>query len=93
MNFARTATRRLANLAERLHRGGLLKALTLSAQSMTPLVLEAIERKNMAFSDFATLLELCNSRGIPTYTELILGLPGETYESWKLDYVWRWRPV
>jgi len=30
--------------------------------------------------------ELCDQRNIPAYTELILGLPGETLESWKKNF-------
>lgn len=83
MSFAKNSNLRIVEMAERLHCAGLLKALTLSTQSMSPDVLDAIERKNMAFSDFESILEECERRALPTYTELILGLPRETYTSWK----------
>lgn len=82
MNFAKNSNERIVDMAERLHRAHLLKALTLSAQSMTPAVLVAIERQNMKINRFEEILDLCNSKGIPYYTELILGLPNETYASW-----------
>jgi hypothetical protein len=32
------------------------------------------------------VFELCDQRNIPAYTELILGLPGETLETWKKNF-------
>lgn len=46
-------------------------------------VLEEIKRRNMEMSDLKMIFDKCNREGIPSYTELILGLPLETYESWK----------
>jgi hypothetical protein len=63
--------------------GSLNKGMTLSVQSMSATVLEAIERRNMAIQNIAEILDDCNNNEIPTYTELILGLPCETLESWK----------
>jgi len=83
MAFAKNSNALVIDIAQRLNEHGLLKALTLSAQSMTPEVLVAIKRKNMAISDFASVLQKCNEKAIPTYTELILGLPEETLVSWK----------
>jgi putative methyltransferase len=83
MNFAKHSNQRLVEMAARLHTAGLLKGLTVSMQSMSPTVLEAIQRVNLASNRFGEILGACNRRGIPTYTELILGLPNETYASWK----------
>jgi putative methyltransferase len=46
-------------------------------------VLEEIKRRNMEMSDLAMIFDKCNKENIPSYTELILGLPKETFESWK----------
>jgi len=56
--------------------------MTLSVQSMADNVLENIKRKNMEVSNYEKILQECNVKNIQTYTELILGLPGETYDSW-----------
>ena len=37
----------------------------------------------MEMSDLTMIFEKCNREGIPSYTELILGLPLETFETWK----------
>ena len=63
------------------HSGG--KGITISIQSPTPEVLEAIKRKNMEVSNMSGMLEECNKRNIPVSTELILGLPKETYTTWQ----------
>ncbi len=54
---------------------------TLSFQSMSPVVLENIGRKNSSLDFYKELLEAYNKENMKTYSELILGLPGETYES------------
>lgn len=57
------------------------KGVTLAYQSLDEKTLENIGRKNLTLEHFATLDAKYNEAGIPTYTELILGLPGETYDS------------
>ena len=54
---------------------------TLSFQSMSPTVLKNIGRTNADIEFYKNLLTKYNSEKMKTYSELILGLPGETYES------------
>lgn len=54
---------------------------TLSFQSLSPVVLENIHRKNMDFDFYRKLLAEYTKENMKAYSELILGLPGETYES------------
>ena len=65
---------------------GFNQGLTLSVQSLDLDVLENIRRKNMEMSKLEEVFELCEQRNIPTYTELILGLPGETLNTWKENF-------
>jgi len=67
---------------------GFNQGLTLSVQSLDVDVLENIRRKNMEMNKLEEVFELCEQRNIPTYTELILGLPGESLQSWK-DNFWK----
>ena len=68
------------------------RGFTVSAQSMNRDTLVAIKRDNMKVNNLKEILEYCQKEKIPTYTDLILGLPEETLESWKrgifslLDY-------
>lgn len=57
------------------------KAATLAYQTLDSKALELVNRKNFTLEHFSSLLQRYNKAGIPTYTEMILGLPGETYES------------
>jgi len=65
---------------------GFNQGLTLSVQSLDLDVLENIRRKNMEMNKLNEVFELCDQRNIPAYTELILGLPGETLATWKKNF-------
>ncbi len=54
---------------------------TLSFQSMSPEVQKNIGRSNSSLDFYKELLLKYNKEKMRTYSELILGLPGETYES------------
>lgn len=55
--------------------------VSLSLQTMNPVVLENINRKNISMDAFRQLQHLYRRDGIETYTDFILALPGETYDS------------
>lgn len=54
---------------------------TLSFQSLSPVALKNIGRTNSSLEFYKNLLTEYNKKNMKTYSELILGLPGETYES------------
>ncbi len=60
---------------------GLDKAKTISFQSMNDEVLKNVGRRNISPEFFKSLMKKYNEINIDTFSELILGLPGETYES------------
>jgi len=55
--------------------------LWMSVQSMDMKVLEEIKRDNISIDTMLSLPQVFAEFGVPTYSELILGLPSETYES------------
>ena len=59
------------------------QGLTVSVQSMDLDVLENIKRKNLDQHKISEIFDLCDKNNVPVYTEVILGLPGETKQSWK----------
>lgn len=59
------------------------RGVTVSVQSMNQPTLKAIKRKNLHIKDLAGHMQLAKKWGVRTYSELILGLPDETLESWK----------
>ena len=71
------------NITRKLNKSGMSKGATLSFQSMHQNVLDNIYRKNMPLSSFKKLMSLYNQNGISAYSEIIIGLPGETYESFR----------
>lgn len=81
VSSAKNSNDRVFRISQKLNECGMDKGATLSFQSLNPVVLENIKRKNIPVETFTSLLNKYNEAGIPTYSELILGLPGETYES------------
>lgn len=85
--WAKNQKREVVNIVKKLLEApGFNQGLTLSVQSLDLDVLENIRRKNMEMSKLEEVFELCEQRNIPTYTELILGLPGENLEGWKDNF-------
>ena len=62
--------------------------LTVSVQSMDEEVLDHIKRKNLDQHKISEIFAMCEKENVPVYTEVILALPGESYESWK-EGVWK----
>lgn len=58
------------------------KGITLARQSNTDDVLINIKRKNIKLDTYRSLQARFDAIDIPVYTEMILGLPGESYETW-----------
>jgi putative methyltransferase len=83
VNFAKNSNERVLAISRTWHRAGLLMGTTLSLQSTDLDVLEAIDRKNIGIDNYGRLQRRYRAEGIPTYTELILGLPRETGESFR----------
>ncbi|MBV9763030.1 MAG: radical SAM protein [Acidobacteriaceae bacterium] len=54
---------------------------TTSLQSVDPGTLKIIKRDNISLESFHDLARRHHEHGVPTNTEIIVGLPGETYES------------
>ena len=66
--------------------GGSTLGLNLSVQTLDERTLEIIKRKNLAMNKVEEVFDACEINNIPLYTELILGLPGETPESWRKNF-------
>jgi hypothetical protein len=62
------------------------QGLTVSVQSMNLDVLENIKRKNLSQHKIENIFALCDKNNVPVYTEIILGLPGETVSTWRENF-------
>ncbi len=80
-SYEKNSSKNVFDIGMKLEKSGMSKGITLSFQSMTDEVLRNIGRKNISTEFFSELMDLYNKAGVATYTELILGLPGETCES------------
>ena len=79
--YGKNAEDRVFNVAELLDAAGLTKGVTVSFQSTDPQTLMNIGRGNISITVYRNLLKRYREKKIPIYTELILGMPGETYDS------------
>jgi radical SAM superfamily enzyme YgiQ (UPF0313 family) len=78
----------LVDIAKMLMDAGMNKEFTASLQSTSPIVLEAIKRKNISPEIVSRMKTLSEDKGFKLHTELMAPLPGETYDSMKdgLEY-------
>lgn len=81
--WAKVSSDKLIPVAKVLLEEGMLRAVTLAVQSLNETTLSTIKRKNIKFKKWGDLVNKFRSEGIENYTELILGLPGETLENFK----------
>src|SRR3990167_7306548 len=79
--YAKNSNQKVLEISRVVHQAGMSKGTTLSFQSLDAHTLQEIKRSNIKIENFKLLLGMYRQEGIPTYTELILGLPGETYDS------------
>ena len=80
VNYAKLNNDTVFRITQKLENAGLNRGATISFQSMTPETRKSIGRENMPVSQFTRLMERYRAAGISTYTEVILGLPGETLD-------------
>ena len=77
----KNATERTYQVQKKLAEAGLNKGVTLAFQSLDESALKNVRRSNISTSAFQELQHRFTRDGIETYTDLIIGLPGETYDS------------
>ena len=77
----KNATERAYETQKLLSDAGLNKGVALSMQSVDPTTLKSIKRDNISLGTYMELQRRFTRDRVETYSDLILGLPGETYES------------
>jgi radical SAM superfamily enzyme YgiQ (UPF0313 family) len=77
----KNATERAYQTQKILSDSGLNKGVTLSMQSTSEEALKDIKRQNISLETYDELQRRFTRDGVITYSDLILGLPGETYDS------------
>lgn len=79
--YEKNSDERVFRICSLLNSVGMDKGATMAYQTLSETALENIGRKNLTMEHFSSLMKKYTEAGIPTYSELILGLPGETKES------------
>ena len=79
----KNATDRAYLTMKTIAEGGLATEMNISIQTTTPEVLEAIKRQNISLETYAELQRRFVHDGIPTFVDMIVGLPAETLQSFK----------
>ncbi len=87
INWTKNATDKIFDIVDVLNEGGVTFMLTTSVQSHNLATLKAIKRENIRLEAFQKILEEASKRNFHTYSELILGLPLETYQTFKAGVV------
>ena len=82
VNYGKNTDDKIYAIGVLLHECELEKGITLSRQTTNSQVLKNIKRENIKLETYSILQKKFNDKGVPVYTELILGLPGETYNTW-----------
>ena len=81
VTFTKNTTEQTFQIAKEMN--PLVKAITISMQSMSDNTLKAIKRDNLKINNLKTQLSFAEKYNIPSYSEMIVGLPEETLDSWK----------
>jgi radical SAM superfamily enzyme YgiQ (UPF0313 family) len=77
----KNATERAYLVQKLLSDAGLNKGVAIALQSVDPGTLKSIKRQNISTETYQELQRRFTRDGVETYTDLILGLPGETYDA------------
>jgi radical SAM superfamily enzyme YgiQ (UPF0313 family) len=78
--FASTGKNKKERIARSLRKLNGSMTMWMSVQSMDPNVLKEIKRENIKTSEMMALAGVYQEMGLPTLSEVILGLPGDSYE-------------
>ena len=84
-NYAKNATENLAEIVRLFARSGLASEGIISIQTRDTQTLHVINRDNIKNRKYDELLEVFQEQRLPMSTDLMIGLPGATPESFKAD--------
>ncbi|MCH5197578.1 MAG: B12-binding domain-containing radical SAM protein [Oscillospiraceae bacterium] len=83
VSYAKNEPDRVFRINKLLADHGIGKGATLALQSLSPEVLKNVGRANISKEEYVRRIAQFRGAGISTYTELIIGLPGETLQSFE----------
>jgi len=80
--WGKNTSEQIFKIANMLHAHDLEKGITLARQTNSDEALKSVKRDNIKLESYTNLEKKFNNLKIPVYAEMIMGLPGETYDSW-----------
>lgn len=83
VSYAKNSNADVFAIVQKFKEANIQTGFILSLQTTTDSVLENIKRTNMDTNDIANIADYGRKLQLPIFTEIILGLPGETEDSWK----------
>jgi len=78
----KNATERAYQTQKTLNMAGLNKGVTIALQTIDEGTLKSIKRDNISTDTYQELQKRFTNENVETYTDIILGLPGETYQTY-----------
>ena len=81
VDWAKIHGEKVIKLAKLFYNAGMDKGITIALQSLNPKTLDAVKRKNMDDGKLSEFLKKYNQADLPSYMEIILGLPEESKDS------------
>lgn len=77
----KNVTERAYKIQTLISQAGMIQAIALALQSVNPEVLKNIQRQNISLDTYRELQLRFRADGVDTYSDILMGLPGETLES------------
>ena len=82
---AKTASPRLTEIVKVLSDAGLIASGQISMQTTDEQILKNVERANIKMSEYRKMITFFHKEDIPAVSDIMLGLPGQTFETCKKD--------
>ena len=86
-NWSKNTNDTCVTLAQRMLDAKMMRRFTAAVQSMNPDTLKAIKRVNLDGAQLDNVAYTAKERGVSVSTELIIGLPEETYDTWRAGVI------
>lgn len=83
VSYAKNSNADIFEIVRKFQSANIQTGFILSLQTTTTSVLENIKRTNMNINDISSIADYGRKLQMPIFTEVIMGLPGETLETWK----------
>ncbi|HMQ25732.1 MAG TPA: radical SAM protein [Acidimicrobiales bacterium] len=84
-NVAKNTTRHLTEILDRLVNAGIVSHFSLAMQTRDEATLAAVERTNISVAHYLALASAFRRRRLPLDADLMVGLPGQTLDSFTAD--------